>query len=207
MAADAARRGQGRGHRPPLSPKRPGWSHPRPEIDGRRKQNLAYVPPGTSRRAIPNSESPVGESPPTVGAAICAAKPRASARPAVADGTAAIRAGTTRWSWTPAPCGCRNGIGLSTTGSPDAQATPGAGTNATPGPAHSDRRPGPCGARRTARRLGRRRGTFRISHLLSPSYSRPLRAFGCRLVDSGGPRRRVGRRSSLDQRILSAVLP
>src|SRR5919199_6328702 len=42
MAADAARRGQGRGH--PALPR--GWSRTRPEIDGRRKQNLAYVLPG-----------------------------------------------------------------------------------------------------------------------------------------------------------------
>jgi hypothetical protein len=33
----------------------------RPEIDGRRKQNLAYIPPGTSGRAILSSESAVPE--------------------------------------------------------------------------------------------------------------------------------------------------
>ena len=59
MAADAARRGQGRGH--PASVR--GWFRRRPEIDGRRKQNLAYIPPGTSCGWFSSSTSAAGSAP------------------------------------------------------------------------------------------------------------------------------------------------
>jgi hypothetical protein len=60
MAADAARRGQGRGHQP-SSISWPIDSH-RSEIDGRLKQDLAYSPPGTpcGARSISKSGPVVG---------------------------------------------------------------------------------------------------------------------------------------------------